>query len=132
MQIFDQIRRLVRQSFTDGEETAEQDGWKVHCWAILDQIRLVCLLVKDPGVPWYAKVVAACTVGYVFSPVQLIPNFIPVIGQMDDVFVLSFGIKFLQRITPPEVLAACRSRVAREPLRQGARSTAQVAGGLGA
>jgi len=64
--------------------------------------------VKHPCVPWYARLVAACSVGYVFSPIQLIPNFIPVIGFADDLLVLFLGIKLLHRITPPEVLTECR------------------------
>jgi len=60
--------------------------------------------------PWFARLVAAVTAGYVLSPVQLIPSFIPVIGLLDDVLVLYLGVKLLQRITPPDVLAECRTR----------------------
>jgi len=60
-------------------------------------------------VPWYAKAVAGCAVLYVFSPIQLIPNFIPIIGQMDDVLVVSLGIKFLRRCVPKEVLDDCEN-----------------------
>lgn len=58
--------------------------------------------------PWSARLVAVCTAGYLFSPVQLIPSFIPVIGFLDDFVVLLLGVKLLQRITPPDVLAECR------------------------
>ena len=58
---------------------------------------------------WYARLVAAGTAGYLFSPIQLIPNFIPVIGFLDDALVLFFGVKVLQRITPPDVFAECRA-----------------------
>ena len=51
---------------------------------------------------------AACSAGYLFSPIQLIPSFIPVIGFMDDVLVLFLGAKLLYRITPPDVLRECR------------------------
>jgi uncharacterized membrane protein YkvA (DUF1232 family) len=64
--------------------------------------------VKHPRTPWCAKIVAACTVGYVFSPVQLIPNFIPVTGSLDDVVVLLLGAKVLSSMTPPHVLTECR------------------------
>ena len=57
--------------------------------------------------PWYARLVAACTAGYLFSPIQLIPSFIPLIGFLDDLLVLFAGVKLLQRITPPDVLAEC-------------------------
>jgi uncharacterized membrane protein YkvA (DUF1232 family) len=58
--------------------------------------------------PWYARLVAACTAGYLLSPIQLIPSFIPVIGFLDDLLVLFLGAKLLQRITPPDVLRECR------------------------
>jgi uncharacterized membrane protein YkvA (DUF1232 family) len=52
--------------------------------------------------------VALCTAGYLFSPIQLIPSFIPVIGFLDDFLVLFLGVKLIQRIVPPDVLAECR------------------------
>jgi uncharacterized membrane protein YkvA (DUF1232 family) len=60
--------------------------------------------LKHPQVPWYAKAGLGCCVLYVVSPIQLIPNFIPVIGQMDDVVVVILGIKLLRRSVPPHVL----------------------------
>jgi len=57
--------------------------------------------------PWYARLVAACTAGYLFSPIQLIPSFIPAIGFLDDLLVLFLGVKLLQKITPPDVLTEC-------------------------
>ena len=87
---------------------AEANTWKQRYEWLRGQIRLVSLLMKHPQVPWYGKVVAACTVGYIFSPIQLIPSFIPVIGQLDDAAVLYVGLKVLHRITPPEVLVECR------------------------
>jgi uncharacterized membrane protein YkvA (DUF1232 family) len=87
---------------------ADANTWKLRYEWLRGQIRLVSLLMKHPEVPWYGKVVAACTVGYIFSPIQLIPSFIPVIGQMDDAAVLYVGLKVLQKITPAVVLAECR------------------------
>lgn len=58
--------------------------------------------------PWYARLVALCTAGYLLSPIQLIPSFIPGIGFLDDLVVLSLGVKLLRRITPPQVLIECR------------------------
>lgn len=63
---------------------------------------------KDPRMPWYGRLVAACTVGYLLSPIQLIPSFIPGIGFMDDFLVLALGLKLLRKITPPDVLTECR------------------------
>jgi uncharacterized membrane protein YkvA (DUF1232 family) len=65
-------------------------------------------VLKHPRTRWYAKLVAACTAGYLLSPIQLIPNFIPVIGCLDDVLVVFLGVKLLRRITPTDVLSECR------------------------
>ena len=78
--------------------------------------------------PWYAKLVAVCTAGYLSSPIQLIPSFIPVIGFSDDFFVLFLGVKLFQRIIPPGVLAECRelAKVAELRRKDEIRSTAAV------
>jgi sulfatase modifying factor 1 len=62
-----------------------------------------------PQVPWHAKAVAGCAVLYVISPIQVIPNFIPILGQMDDVLVVTLGIKYLRRSVPQSVLDECES-----------------------
>lgn len=63
---------------------------------------------KHPRVPWYAKLVAVCSGGYLFSPIQLIPSYIPVIGFLDDFLVVFVAAKLIERIVPPEVLTECR------------------------
>ncbi len=71
------------------------------------QFRVIRRALRHPKVPWHVKAVAGCAVLYVFSPIQLIPNFIPIIGQMDDVLVVSLGIKFLKKCVPQNVLDDC-------------------------
>jgi uncharacterized membrane protein YkvA (DUF1232 family) len=68
------------------------------------------LAVRDPRTPWYAKVVAACVVAYAFSPIDLIPDFIPVLGYLDDVIVVPLGIVLALRLIPADVMAECRAR----------------------
>jgi len=63
---------------------------------------------KHPKTPWYARLIAACAAGYLLSPIQIIPSYIPVIGFMDDVVVLVVGFKLIQKSIPPEVLQECR------------------------
>ncbi len=65
---------------------------------------------RHPRVRWYARLVAAFTVVYLLSPVQLIPSWIPVIGFLDDFLVLYLGVKLLRKMIPREVLAECRQR----------------------
>ena len=57
---------------------------------------------------WYARLVAGCTAGYLLSPIQLIPSYIPGIGFLDDLAVLFLGAKLLQKITPLDVMTECR------------------------
>jgi uncharacterized membrane protein YkvA (DUF1232 family) len=75
--------------------------------SILSQIRLLKALAVHPDTPVSAKAVAVCALAYLFSPIQLIPTFIPIIGQLDDLFVLYLGLKFAIRLTPDSVLTEC-------------------------
>jgi len=70
------------------------------------------LACRDPRVPWYARVVAACVVGYAFSPIDLIPDPIPILGYLDDIILVPLGIALVIKLIPPEVLAECRMRAA--------------------
>jgi len=67
---------------------------------------------RDARTPWYAKFAAACVVAYAFSPIDLIPDFVPVLGHLDDLVVVPFGIWLALRLVPEEVLDDCR-RLAR-------------------
>ena len=78
--------------------------------SIAKQAHLLSLLVKRPEVPWPAKIAAGCSVAYIFSPIQLIPSFIPVIGQLDDLLVLFLGAKLARKFTPVAVLQDCEAR----------------------
>jgi uncharacterized membrane protein YkvA (DUF1232 family) len=66
-------------------------------------------------VPWYARLFAACVVAYAFSPIDLIPDPIPVLGYLDDLVLIPLGIWLALKMIPPEVMADCRVR-AREEL----------------
>jgi uncharacterized membrane protein YkvA (DUF1232 family) len=65
---------------------------------------------RHPGTPWMAKALAAVVVGYALSPIDLIPDFIPVLGYLDDMLLLPALIWLAVRMLPPEVLAECRAR----------------------
>ena len=58
------------------------------------------LACKDPRTPWYAKLLAALVVGYVFSPIDLIPDFIPVLGQLDDLILVPLGVMLVRSLEP--------------------------------
>ena len=85
---------------------------------------------KHPRAPWYAKLVGILTMLYLFSPVQLIPSFIPVIGFLDDLLILLIGAKLLVRFIPADVFAECRelAAVAEVRRKEKIRSTAGAVG----
>lgn len=86
-------------------------SWNQQVQRVHKDAQVIYFVFKLPRVRWYARLLAACTAGYLFSPIQLIPNFIPIFGFMDDILVLFFGIKLLYKIIPPDVLTECRERV---------------------
>jgi uncharacterized membrane protein YkvA (DUF1232 family) len=91
---------------------------KVGIATVVRQCRILALLLKHPRTPWSSRVVAGCAVSYLLSPVQLIPTFVPVIGQLDDLFVLFVGMKVIRRLTPDELLAECEQRAGSPILRR--------------
>jgi uncharacterized membrane protein YkvA (DUF1232 family) len=82
--------------------------WRQQAQRVHREAQVFYFAFKHPRAPWYAKLVAACSAGYLFSPIQLIPSFIPVLGFLDDFLVLFLGAKLMQRIIPSEVLTECR------------------------
>jgi uncharacterized membrane protein YkvA (DUF1232 family) len=70
------------------------------------------LAARHPGTPWYAKLLLAAVVAYALSPIDLIPDFIPLLGYVDDLVLLPLGIALAIRLIPPPVLADCRARAA--------------------
>jgi uncharacterized membrane protein YkvA (DUF1232 family) len=74
--------------------------------------------VRDPRTPWFARVVAAAVVAYALSPFDLIPDFIPVVGYLDDLIIIPAGIALVLRMVPAGVLADCRERATNQELRQ--------------
>jgi uncharacterized membrane protein YkvA (DUF1232 family) len=72
------------------------------------EVYALYLAYKDPRVPWYARVFAAVVVAYAFSPIDLIPDPIPVLGYLDDLVIIPLGVALAIRMVPPQVLAECR------------------------
>jgi uncharacterized membrane protein YkvA (DUF1232 family) len=72
----------------------------------------VYLAAFDPRVPWYAKALALGVAAYAFSPIDLIPDFIPVIGVMDDLIIVPLGIALVVGMIPPAVMAEHRAMAA--------------------
>jgi uncharacterized membrane protein YkvA (DUF1232 family) len=80
-------------------------------WArvVKRDVHAVYLASRDPRVPWYTKALAISVAGYALSPIDLIPDFIPVIGLIDDVIIVPLGILLAVRLIPPNVMAEHRA-----------------------
>ena len=74
------------------------------------EITALYLAARDPRTPWYAKALIVAIVAYALSPIDLIPDFIPVLGFVDDVLLLPLGIVLAVKLIPKDVLAECRVR----------------------
>ena len=81
---------------------------KAHAKRLETETYALYLAYKDPGVPWYAKAFAAFVVAHTVSPIDLIPDFIPVLGYLDDLIITPLGIAIALRMIPPEVMARAR------------------------
>ncbi len=86
------------------------------------------LASRDPRTPWYAKLLVAGIVAYAFSPIDLIPDFVPVFGYLDDLILIPMGIALAIKLIPPAVLAECRAR-AQETVQNG-KPVNRVAGAV--
>lgn len=74
------------------------------------EIRALYLAARHPATPWYARVLVAAVVAYALSPIDLIPDFIPVLGYLDELILLPLGIAWAIRLIPQSVMAECRER----------------------
>jgi uncharacterized membrane protein YkvA (DUF1232 family) len=86
------------------------------------------LAARHPQTPWYAKLFVAFVVAYAFSPIDLIPDFVPVLGYLDDLILLPMGIALAIRLIPPPVLTDCRAR-AQEQF-AGGKPVSRIAGAV--
>ncbi|MBG0786262.1 MAG: DUF1232 domain-containing protein [Anaerolineaceae bacterium] len=75
------------------------------------QAYVLFLAYKDPRTPWTAKIFAAVVVAYAFSPIDLVPDFIPVLGYLDDLILVPLGVALAMKMIPEEVLVDARSEV---------------------
>ncbi|MDF2499801.1 MAG: hypothetical protein K0Q77_515 [Anaerosporomusa subterranea] len=89
---------------------SEQAGkWKAELYVLY-------LAARDGRTPVLPKIIAAVVVGYAFSPIDFIPDFIPLLGYVDDVILVPLGIMLALHLIPPQVLADCRRQAALNPL----------------
>ena len=104
------------------------ETWKQRARQLKVETYALYLVYRDPRVPWYARLFAALVVGYAFSPIDLVPDFVPVLGYLDDLVLVPLGVALALKMIPPDVLAECRER-AREVMDEG-KPTNWVAAGV--
>lgn len=98
------------------EKNACFKSWKQKARVLKKEVYALSLAYKDPRVPWYARVMAAIVVGYAFSPIDLIPDPIPILGYLDDLLLVPLGIFLAIKMIPPDVLNECRAKAAQRLL----------------
>jgi len=92
--------------------------WRQRARQLKAETYALYLAYKDPRVPWYARLFAALVVGYAFSPIDLIPDPIPILGYLDDLVLVPLGAMLAIKMIPPDVLAESREK-AQEVMREG-------------
>ncbi len=85
-------------------------SWKRRVRQLKTELYALYLAYRDPRVPWHARLVAACVVGYAFSPIDLIPDFIPILGYLDDLVLVPLGIALALKLIPTAVMEESRAR----------------------
>jgi len=85
------------------------DRWKLWARTIKRDAHALYLASRDPRVPWYVKAIALAVAAYAASPIDLIPDFIPVLGYLDDLIIVPLGIALVVRLIPREIMAEHRA-----------------------
>lgn len=88
---------------------------RLRAWArqIKRDVHALYLAAGDPRVPWYAKVAAIAVAAYALSPIDLIPDFIPVVGYLDDLVIVPLGILLAVKLVPADLMLEFRTAAAR-------------------
>jgi len=89
---------------------------RLRQWAynLKAELYALYLAYRDPRVPWYARLLVVCVVGYAFSPIDLIPDPIPILGYLDDLILLPIGIWLVLKMIPQDVMTECREKAHNE------------------
>jgi uncharacterized membrane protein YkvA (DUF1232 family) len=84
----------------------------IKVWARLlkREVHAIYLAAQSPRVPWYTKCLAIAVAGYALSPIDLIPDFIPILGYVDDLIIVPLGIWLVLSLIPEDIMTACRAR----------------------
>ena len=101
-------------------------GWRERLRALKRESLVVWYAARDPRLPWPVRLLALAVAAYALSPIDLIPDFIPVLGYLDDLLLVPLGIALVVKLTPEPVLADARVRAAATAARPVSRAGAAV------
>jgi len=101
-------------------------SWKQRAGQLETEIHALYLAYRDPRVVWYAKVISIAIVAYALSPIDLIPDFIPILGYADDLIIVTAGVFLIRKIIPKEVMLDCRERAKCESINSKAKWVAAL------
>ena len=85
-------------------------AWRERARELKREVTALYFAARHPRTPWYAKAFALGVVGYAFSPIDLIPDFIPVLGLLDELILIPLAVLALRAMIPDEVMAECRAK----------------------
>lgn len=98
----DQERKSILQKLKERARDLKKETYALY------------LAYRHPQVPWYAKILAGLVVAYAFSPIDLVPDFIPVLGYLDDLILVPLGIALVLKMIPENVMSECRKQAQAE------------------
>jgi uncharacterized membrane protein YkvA (DUF1232 family) len=104
------------------------EDWRQIARQLKREIHALYLVTRHPDTPWFAKMLAVIVVAYAFSPLDLIPDPVPILGYLDDLILLPLGIWLVLWLIPPGVMAECRAEA--QLLESQQRPTNWVAAGV--
>ena len=80
------------------------ENWKAKAKELKTEVYALAIAYRHPRTPWYAKASAALVIAYAFSPIDLIPDFIPIFGYLDDLILIPLGISFAIKMIPKDIM----------------------------
>jgi uncharacterized membrane protein YkvA (DUF1232 family) len=87
------------------------DQLKTFTRAIKQEVIVYQMVLRDSRTPWYAKAILGLAIGYLLMPFDLIPDFIPILGQLDDILIVPGLVALALKLIPPDIIADCRAKV---------------------
>ena len=100
----------VRQAVWVARLRAQQTVWIARLRALRREALVVWYAARDPRLPWHVRLLALAVAAYALSPIDLVPDFIPVLGYLDDLLLVPLGVALVVRLTPAPILADARAR----------------------